>query len=151
MTFWQFWGQMRRLTDLCLVALMLSTMIMIEGTRNIGRGIGRGRHRILGQKTQTQPFPHKNPASANYYEHEDVIPKKYHSGVIFNYNHFSCNQGAKITKSSHFEFDYMLGRKITFFCMATGYPRPEITWFKDGVELYQHRFFQVTFPNIIET
>jgi len=53
------------------------------------------------------------------------------------------SQGAKIVKSSHFELDYMLGRKITFFCMATGFPRPEITWLKDGIELYHHKFFQV--------
>lgn len=52
-------------------------------------------------------------------------------------------QGARIVKSSHFELDYMLGRKITFFCMARGLPRPEITWFKDGIELYAHKFFQV--------
>lgn len=38
----------------------------------------------------------------------------------------------------------MLGRKITFFCMAQGLPRPEITWFKDGIELYAHKFFQVS-------
>lgn len=57
-------------------------------------------------------------------------------------NH-SRSQGAKIVKASHFELDYMLGRKITFFCMATGFPRPEITWLKDGIELYHHKFFQV--------
>lgn len=33
---------------------------------------------------------------------------------------FSFIQGAKIIKSSHFELDYTLGRKITFFCMAQG-------------------------------
>lgn len=49
-------------------------------------------------------------------------------------------------KASHFELDYMLGRKITFFCMATGIPRPEITWLKDGIELYHHKYFQVLLP-----
>ncbi|ALC43713.1 CG7607, partial [Drosophila busckii] len=65
---------------------------------------------------------HRSQDAVNYYDHEN---------------------GAKIIKSSHFELDYTLGRKITFFCMAQGKPRPTITWFKDGAELYQHRFFQV--------
>ncbi|ENN77268.1 hypothetical protein YQE_06096, partial [Dendroctonus ponderosae] len=65
---------------------------------------------------------HRSPQSATYYENKD---------------------GAKIVKSSHFDFEYMLGRKITFFCMAQGMPRPEITWFKDGIELYHHKYFQV--------
>ncbi|KAI5699385.1 hypothetical protein M8J75_002074 [Diaphorina citri] len=51
--------------------------------------------------------------------------------------------GARIIKSSHFEFDYMLGRKITFFCMAEGFPRPHITWTKDDIELTFHKYFQV--------
>lgn len=56
-------------------------------------------------------------------------------------------QGAKIVNSSHFELDYMLGRKITFFCMAQGQPRPHITWFKEGIELYAHQFFQASNVN----
>ena len=28
-----------------------------------------------------------------------------------------------------------------------GVPRPTITWFKDGSELFYHRFFQVKFLN----
>ena len=31
-----------------------------------------------------------------------------------------------------------------------GNPRPTITWFKDGAELYQHRFFQVKKKNIVD-
>lgn len=92
--------------------------------RMSGKLAGRGRgnkHWHTGRIPAA--IQHRSPAAINYYDNKD---------------------GAKIVKSSHFEFDYMLGRKITFFCEATGLPRPEITWFKDGAELYQHRFFQVS-------
>ncbi|XP_026464315.1 immunoglobulin domain-containing protein oig-4-like [Ctenocephalides felis] len=79
-----------------------------------------GKHNYKGK--QPEKIQYRNPAAINYYDHKD---------------------GAKIVKSSHFELDYMLGRKITFFCMAQGLPRPSITWFKDGVELFHHRFVQV--------
>ncbi|KAK0081804.1 hypothetical protein PV326_007482 [Microctonus aethiopoides] len=94
-----------------------------EGAK-IGSGVGRGRGsygRLYGSRMPIL-IPSRNPISNGYYENKD---------------------GAKIVKASHFELDYMLGRKITFFCMARGYPRPEITWFKDGIELYHHKFFQV--------
>lgn len=88
-----------------------------------GRG---GKGRGVGRKGYSSRMPvliqHRNPASASYYNHKD---------------------GAKIVNSSHFEQDYMLGRKISFFCMAQGQPRPHITWFKEGIELYAHQFFQV--------
>ena len=52
-------------------------------------------------------------------------------------------QGARIIKASHFMKRYHLGRKISFICVAKGYPRPNITWMKDGLELdayagYEH-------------
>lgn len=40
--------------------------------------------------------------------------------------------------ASHFDYEYVLGHKIVFVCVARGDPRPQITWFKDGVELYYH-------------
>lgn len=56
-------------------------------------------------------------------------------------------QGAKITKSSHFNYQYVLGHKIAFLCVAKGIPLPQITWFKDGVELYAHRYMQVRYSD----
>ena len=55
----------------------------------------------------------------------------------------SSFQGARIIKASHFMKRYHLGRKISFICVAKGYPRPNITWMKDGLELdayagYEH-------------
>lgn len=49
----------------------------------------------------------------------------------------------RVMKSSHYQLKYTLGRKIVFICVATGYPRPQITWFKDGIEMYNHNFFKV--------
>ncbi|CAL4135310.1 unnamed protein product, partial [Meganyctiphanes norvegica] len=51
--------------------------------------------------------------------------------------------GAKITDWSHFESEYTLGHKIVFQCSAEGNPRPRITWYKNGIEVYAHNFFQI--------
>ncbi|XP_011495517.1 PREDICTED: uncharacterized protein LOC105360326 isoform X1 [Ceratosolen solmsi marchali] len=120
-------GQMKRSyywPVLLLLAGMALVLVTSEAAKGGGGGRGRGRGgrgRVYGSRIPIL-IPNRNPGAINYYENKD---------------------GAKITKASHFELDYMLGRKITFFCMATGIPRPEITWFKDGVELYHHKFFQV--------
>lgn len=53
-------------------------------------------------------------------------------------------QGAKIIQASHFDYEYTLGHKISFVCVAKGSPRPQITWFKDGVELYAHLYQTVS-------
>ncbi|KAF7399330.1 hypothetical protein HZH68_007922 [Vespula germanica] len=109
-----------RFLSLLLLAALVVSANAAKGGGPRGAGRNRGGRRMYG--SSAIPMSHRNSASARYYENKD---------------------GAKIVKASHFELDYMLGRKITFFCMATGYPRPEITWLKDGIELYHHKFFQV--------
>ena len=60
---------------------------------------------------------------------------------VFNFKqekspeYYFHRSGARILKSSHFYMRYHLGRKISFVCVAEGYPRPQITWLKDGLEL----------------
>lgn len=55
-----------------------------------------------------------------------------------------CLQGAKILLASHFDYEYILGHKIVFVCVAKGTPQPQITWFKDGIELYAHSYLHVS-------
>lgn len=49
-----------------------------------------------------------------------------------------------IEKASHFDYEFYLGHKIVFVCVARGFPRPKITWFKDGVEIFGHPYVQVS-------
>ncbi|EDV39316.1 uncharacterized protein Dana_GF25251 [Drosophila ananassae] len=108
-----------RIVLLGLCILLLGDPWPIAAQRSTG-GKNVLRRNYTGKKPEV--IQHLSQDATHYYGHEN---------------------GAKIIKSSHFEYDYTLGRKITFFCMAQGIPRPTITWFKDGAELYQHRFFQV--------
>ncbi|CAG5104434.1 immunoglobulin domain-containing protein oig-4-like [Cotesia glomerata] len=57
--------------------------------------------------------------------------------------YYNNNNGAKILLASHFDLEYVLGHKIAFLCVARGSPRPHITWFKDGAEIYTHLYLHV--------
>ncbi|KDR22123.1 immunoglobulin domain-containing protein oig-4-like [Zootermopsis nevadensis] len=57
--------------------------------------------------------------------------------------YYNNSDGAKILLASHFDYEYMLGHKIVFVCVAKGTPQPQITWFKDGIELYAHSYLHV--------
>ncbi|XP_058985408.1 immunoglobulin domain-containing protein oig-4 [Musca domestica] len=113
------WSSQHQLKFFIFIVILIVRANNLEAQRTVsGRGVLRRNY--TGKKPVL--IQHRTQDAVNYYDHEN---------------------GAKIIKSSHFELDYTLGRKITFFCMAQGNPRPTITWFKDGSELYQHRFFQV--------
>ena len=58
-------------------------------------------------------------------------------------NAFS-SKGAKIVKASHYDYDYKLGHKIVFICVARGKPRPDTVWFKDGAEITGHKYYHVS-------
>lgn len=53
-------------------------------------------------------------------------------------------QAAKIIQASSFDYHFVLGHKIHFLCVAKGRPLPIITWFKNGNEIFNHPFLQIT-------
>lgn len=102
--------------------VVLLVLVMVAGIEGAKKGARRGKSGRRNMKHKSAITKFKTAESQAYYNHDD---------------------GAKITLWSHFESEYILGRKIVFICVAQGTPRPTITWFKDGIELYAHSFFQV--------
>ncbi|XP_076046288.1 immunoglobulin domain-containing protein oig-4-like [Oratosquilla oratoria] len=104
-----------------LVVLMVVVLLLgeVAEARKGGGRRRKGGSKGSGSKSIFIPI---DPASRAYYDNTN---------------------GAKITNWSHFESEYILGRKIVFMCSAEGHPRPNIMWFKNGIELYAHDFLQV--------
>ncbi|XP_022220403.2 immunoglobulin domain-containing protein oig-4 [Drosophila obscura] len=98
--------------------LMLGTGPVCEARR--ARGRGRTKSRVQIGLPITGKY--RDPESDQYYNN---------------------NNGAKILQASHFDLEYVLGHKIAFLCVAKGNPRPQITWYKDGAEIYQHLYMHV--------
>lgn len=80
-----------------LVLVTLSTLLFfppVVGQRGRGRGRSRAKTRILGLPITGK---YRDPESDQYYNNQN---------------------GAKIVTASHFDYEYILGHKIAFLCVA---------------------------------
>ncbi|XP_063229639.1 immunoglobulin domain-containing protein oig-4-like [Bacillus rossius redtenbacheri] len=117
-TCWRATMKSSALTVLLLVLLLWGGPRGAHGRK--GRGRGRTKSKVqIGLPITGQ---YRDPESDQYYNN---------------------NNGAKILVASHFDYEYTLGHKIAFMCVARGSPRPQITWFKDGIELYAHSYLHI--------
>ncbi|XP_072930385.1 immunoglobulin domain-containing protein oig-4-like [Epargyreus clarus] len=101
-----------------LTALLL--LLVLEGDARRGRTRSRTKSKVQIGLPITGKY--RDPESDQYYNNND---------------------GAKILLASHFDLEYVLGHKIAFLCIAKGSPRPHITWFKDGVEIFAHHYLHI--------
>ncbi|XP_035896704.1 immunoglobulin domain-containing protein oig-4-like [Anopheles stephensi] len=104
----------------CIVIVLLVSIAIDDVEARRGRARGRTKSRMQIGLPITGKY--RDPESDQYYNN---------------------NNGAKITLASHFDYEYVLGHKIAFLCVARGTPRPTITWFKDGVEIFSHLYLHV--------
>nr|XP_046908986.1 immunoglobulin domain-containing protein oig-4-like isoform X1 [Dermatophagoides farinae] len=96
---------------LCLIIIII---IIIQDCCVDGRRGKSSRRRKMRKQNSKLLFHNTNSKRADYYMNAD---------------------GAQIIRSSHFDYEFYLGHKIIFICVATGDPLPTITWFKDGIEI----------------
>uniref|UniRef100_A0A1I7WZF8 Ig-like domain-containing protein n=1 Tax=Heterorhabditis bacteriophora TaxID=37862 RepID=A0A1I7WZF8_HETBA len=63
--------------------------------------------------------------------------------IVLGFRHYreedlyfsKSSKGPRIGRHSYFKQTFRLGYKLKLFCEAEGDPRPDVHWYKDGIEL----------------
>jgi len=113
-----------------------ATIAVLVVSLGVAAGKGAGRH--IGHKLRVGGGPGRYTA---YSQVRTPYTENWKNNQTAEW--YASKKGAKITKASHFDYEYVLGHKIVFLCVAKGKPRPNIVWYKDGRELYGHRYLHI--------